>query len=225
MTGYQPPLAGRRSVLTLGAAALFAAALPLRAASAQAAGAQAAGAASPAMPVAQLDDALLAAMKAGNAAPFAARYAALAPVIEQVFDLERVLAGSVGFSWPTLPPAQKASLAAAFRRYTVATYVANFDSYDGQSFEVLPAVRDVGNGEIVVQTRLIRRDKAPVALDYVMRRGTDGWRVVDVLTDGSISRVAVQRSDFQELLASGGVPALAAGLARKAENLSGGMLG
>lgn len=216
MTGYQPLLAGRRSVLTLGAAALFAAAVPWRQATAQNAAA---------LPVERLDDALLAAMKAGGAAPFAARYAALEPVIEQVFDLERVLAGSVGFSWPTLPPAQKAALAAAFRRYTVATYVANFDSYDGQSFAVLPAVRNVGNGEVVVQTRLIRRDKAPVALDYVMRRGADGWKVVDVLTDGSISRVAVQRSDFQELLASGGVPALAAGLARKTENLSGGMLG
>ena len=220
MTGYQPPLAGRRSALALGAAALFAAALPW-----QAAHAQTAAASSPTMPVEALDNALLAAMKAGNGTPFAARYGALAPVIEQVFDLEKVLAGSVGFSWPTLPPAQKASLAAAFRRYTVATYVANFDSYDGQSFEVLPAVRAVGNGELVVQTRLIRRDKAPVALDYVMRRGADGWKVVDVLTDGSISRVAVQRSDFQELLASGGVPALTDGLARKAENLSGGMLG
>ena len=216
MTGYQPLLAGRRSVLTLGAAAFFAVAVPWRQAEAENAAA---------LPVEQLDNALLAAMKAGGAAPFAARYATLAPVIEQVFDLEKVLAGSVGFSWPTLPAAQKARLAAAFRRYTVATYVANFDSYDGQSFEILPAVRDVGNGEVVVQTRLNRRDKAPVALDYVMRRGADGWKVVDVLTDGSISRVAVQRSDFQELLASGGVPALTAGLARKVENLSGGMLG
>jgi phospholipid transport system substrate-binding protein len=46
--------------------------------------------------------------------------------------------------------------------------------------------------------------------------------VVGVLTDGSISRVALQRSDFQALLASGGAPALAAGLERKAVTLSGG---
>jgi phospholipid transport system substrate-binding protein len=50
--------------------------------------------------------------------------------------------------------------------------------------------------------------------------------VVDVLTDGTISRVAVQRSDFQQLLQSGGVAAaLTAGLQRNVANLSGSMQG
>jgi phospholipid transport system substrate-binding protein len=225
MTGYETTLTGRRGVFTLAAAALVAATIPWRVANAQSAGGAAAIMPPAIMPIQQLDGALLAAMKAGDGTPFTERYRALEPVIEQVFDLDTVLAGSVGFSWPSLPPAQKAALAVAFRRYTVATYVANFDSYDGQSFRVSSAVRDVGNGEVVVQTQLMRRDNSPVVLDYVMRQGPAGWKIVDVLTDGSISRVAVQRSDFEELLASGGVPALAAGLARKVENLSGGVVG
>ena len=44
---------------------------------------------------------------------------------------------------------------------------------------------------------------------------------MDVLMDGSISRVAVQRSDFRSLLSSGGAPALVAGLQHKVANLSG----
>jgi phospholipid transport system substrate-binding protein len=56
-----------------------------------------------------------------------------------------------------------------------------------------------------------------------MRNGPAGWKAVDVLANGSISRVAVQRSDFRELLANGGVPALMAALQRKVANLSGGM--
>jgi phospholipid transport system substrate-binding protein len=71
----------------------------------------------------------------------------------------------------------------------------------------------------------VRPDNDPVKLDYVMRRGPTGWQAVDVLTDGSISRVAVQRSDFRELLRRGGVPALAASLTNKVANLSGGMVG
>jgi len=211
-------LAGRRELLALASAALLAAAV------ASAPGAQAADTRGAAAPVAQLDNALLAVMKAGSrGASFAARYAALRPVIERVFDLESVLAASVGFSWPTLSAPQKRALMAAFSRYTVATYIANFDSYNGQNFEVIPGVREVGNGEIVVRTRLHRRDRSPVMLAYVMRQGPAGWQAVDVLTDDSISRVAVQRSDFQELLASGGVPALAAGLERKAASLSDGV--
>jgi phospholipid transport system substrate-binding protein len=207
---------GRRGLLGLAATALAAAA-PWYPASAQSADNTSATA-----PVQQLDDALLAAMKAAGNTPFAERYRALAPAIEQVFNLDAVLAASIGPSWATLPPAQQAVLVTAFRRYTVSSYVANFNSYNGQSFQVLPATRIVGNGEVIVQSRLLRTDGSPVALDYVMRRFPAGWQIVDVLTDGSISRVAVQRSDFRGLLVGGGVPALAAGLERKVASLAGG---
>jgi hypothetical protein len=73
----------------------------------------------------------------------------------------------------------------------------------------------------VVQTQLNRVNASPVRIDYVMHRGPAGWQVVDVLTDGTISRVAVQRSDFRSLLMSGGVPALTAELSRKTANLTG----
>jgi phospholipid transport system substrate-binding protein len=55
-----------------------------------------------------------------------------------------------------------------------------------------------------------------------MRDGGSGWRAVDVLADGSISRVAVQRSDFRRLLAQGGAQALVASLRSKSADLSDG---
>ena len=58
--------------------------------------------------------------------------------LERVFDLDAVLAASIGLSWPTLPADQKAALAAAFRRYTVSSCATSFDSYNGQSFQVSP---------------------------------------------------------------------------------------
>jgi len=45
-----------------------------------------------------------------------------------------------------------------------------------------------------------------------------------VLMDGSISRVAVQRSDFRGLLGQGGAADLIASLQRKVSDLSGGAL-
>ena len=189
------------------------------------ANAQTSGDAAATAPVEQLDNALLSAMKAGNSASFEDRYRALTPVVEQVFNLDAVLAASIGLTWPTVPDDQKAALEAAFRRYTVSSYATSFNSYNGQSFQVSPTVRTLGNGEVVVNSRLIRADGSSVALDYVMRRGPAGWQAVDVLTDGSISRVAVQRSDFRELLSSGGAPALAEGLQHKVADLSGGTPG
>ncbi len=209
------PYVGRRTALGLAIAAVIAAA-PWRPTLADATNT------APQAPIERLDNALLATMKSGAGISFDQRYRALEPVLEQVFNLNAVLAASIGLSWAAMPDAQKAELAEVFRHYTVSSYVSNFNGYDGQRFEVLPSVRPVGNGEVIVQTQLIRADDSPVKLDYVMRQGPAGWQVVDVLTDGSISRVAVQRSDFQALLASGGAPALAAGLERKAVTLSGG---
>ena len=219
MMTHDISLIGRRDLLGLAITALV---VPI---SGQAIGAQTRDDTSARASVENLDDALLAAMKAGDRTSFNERYRALAPVIEQVFNLDAVLAASIGLSWATLREAQKAELATVFSRYTVSSYVSNFNSYNGQSFQVLPSVRAVGNGEVVIQTRLVRINRSPVKLDYVMRDGPAGWQAVDVLTDGSISRVAVQRSDFHELLMTGGVPALTAGLGRKVANLSSGMLG
>ena len=154
---------------------------------------------------------------------FTQRLATLTPVIEQTFDLDAILAASIGLRWPALPTDQKAQVGAAFRRYTVAIYAANFNSYSSQTFEISPDIRDVGNGEVIVRTRLISADGTSTTLNYVMREGQVGWKAVDVLAAGAISRVAVQRSDFRNLLTGGGVPALVAALQKKVANLSGGM--
>jgi phospholipid transport system substrate-binding protein len=175
-------------------------------------------------PVQQLCDGLLTIMRAGHSVPFAQRFNQLAPVVEKVFDLHTILQVSVGPTWSTLSPDQQATLEAAFRRYTVASYVSNFDEYSGQRFDVSSNVRALPNGELVVDTRIVPQDPAGEThvLDYVMRQGPQGWRAVDVLMDGTISRVAVQRSDFRDLLAHGGAAALAKSLQQKTANLSGG---
>jgi phospholipid transport system substrate-binding protein len=172
----------------------------------------------------RLNGALLAAMKAGKKTDFQTRYTAMAPAIEQAFDLPAVLEVSVGPRWSSLPPDQQSRLLDAFRRYTVASYVANFDEYTGQAFTVAPDVRPMASGGVVVSSRIAAPGGDATELGYVMKQTPSGWKVVDVLADGSISRVAVQRSDFRSLLASGGGDALLASLQRKTSDLSGGTL-
>jgi phospholipid transport system substrate-binding protein len=209
---------GRRNLLRLGITAFIVpmARLP--------ASAEAASDAEATAPVQRLDAALLAAMKAGRNTPFTQRFAALAPVIADTFNLEAVLAMSIGPGWSALPDDQRTQLRAAFERYSVASYAANFDSYAGQSFELSPTVHSVGDGDVVVQTKLVATQGSDTQLDYVMRRGPSGWKGIDVLADGSISRVAALRSEFSGLLRTGGAAALTVALQRKVATLSGGAL-
>jgi phospholipid transport system substrate-binding protein len=173
-------------------------------------------------PLEDLYDALEAAMRAGARVPFPQRFDALAPVIDRVFDLETVLKVSVGMRWDGMDASQRARLLRVYRRFTVATYVANFDRYDGERFQILPGVRESGTDRIV-GTEVIAGDER-TRLDYVMRQSKGAWRAVDVLVEGSISRVAVQRSDFRKTLATGETDALIASLNRKITDLSDGAL-
>jgi phospholipid transport system substrate-binding protein len=171
-------------------------------------------------PIQRLYDALLVVMKAGPPVPFEQRFAQLDPTIDAVFDLEGILQTSVGPSWSGLPADQKSALRAAFRRYTTATYVNNFSQFTGQRFEISPATRALPNNDQVVTTQIIPTSGDPHRLDYVMRQANGAWRIVDVLADGTISRVAVQRSDFRHELLLGGSAALVTSLQTKAAELS-----
>lgn len=175
-------------------------------------------------PIRELCNSLLAIMRAGGATPFTQRFQMLAPAIERAFDLPAILQLSVGSAWAGMPPAVQATLMTAFRRYTVANYVNNFDSYNGQRIDVQPDTKPLPNGEQVAMTKVISAAGETHEIDYVMRQEAGGWRAVDVLADGSISRVAVQRSDFRRLVMQGGAQALIQSLNQKTSDLSGGAL-
>jgi phospholipid transport system substrate-binding protein len=174
-------------------------------------------------PVEQLHAGLIELMKAGRAAPFRQRYDRIAPVISRTFDLEAIVRQVIGLRWASLPPDQQAALQDAFRRYTIASYVANFDGYSGERFELLPGVTAVGNDRLV-QTRIVPTSGQTHVLAYVMRQTASGWRIVDVMADGSVSRVAAQRSEIRSVLADGGGSGLLVSLRRKTAELSGGIL-
>jgi phospholipid transport system substrate-binding protein len=201
---------GRRSIMMMIAAALAPVAFPLSAVADN----------SVLVPIHQLMEGLLRVMKAGRSTPFSQRFNTLAPVIDQTFDLTGILKASVGTAtWQSLPPDQQATLLEAFRRYTVASYVNSFDEYNGQRFLINPETRAVGDDQ-VVRTQIIPLSGDQHELDYVMREGPAGWRIMDVLADGAVSRVAVQRSDFRQLLRQGGAPTLAQSLEAKSSHLS-----
>jgi phospholipid transport system substrate-binding protein len=172
----------------------------------------------------RFNEALLTAMKTSEQTDFSHRFQALAPEVDQAFDLPAVLAVSVGLGWASFSPDQQSRLLEAFRRYTVVSYLASFNNYTGQSFTVSPDTHSLGSGRVVVQSRIITIRGEATELDYVMNQTPAGWRVADVLAAGSISRVAVQRSDFRHILSNGGGDALLVSLQRKTADLSGGTL-
>jgi phospholipid transport system substrate-binding protein len=173
-------------------------------------------------PIATLNAGLIQAEKTGKS-PFQQRYMALAPAIDQAFDLPQILHAIVGLRWAQISPDQQKTLLEVFRAYTICNYVANFDNYSGDAIRILPQTRAVGSDQ-VIETEIVPQSGDPTRIDYVMRNGASGWKAIDVLQQGTISQAAVQRSDFRSLLTGGGATALIDRLKQKVKSLSGGTL-
>ena len=75
---------------------------------------------------------------------------------------------AVGPTWATLSPAQQQQLIDAFRHYIAATYADRFDSYSGQQLQVTG--ERPYNGDVIVQTKIVKSDGDITDLDYLMRR-------------------------------------------------------
>jgi phospholipid transport system substrate-binding protein len=174
-------------------------------------------------PIEQLDAGLLQVMKAGKATSFQQRYDVLAPLVIRAIDLDAILAIGVGAGWTSLPPDQQAALKTAFQRYSIATYVSNFDEFGGERFELYPPA---AGSDPVVRVKIVPGKPGDDAhtLGYAMRQTAGGWKAVDVTADGYISQVAAQQDQIRALMRSGGAGGLLARLQQKNAELSGGAL-
>ncbi len=150
------------------------------------------------------------------------RYNLVAPAVDAAFDLQAVLAASVGPRLASAPAAEQAALLDVFRKFIVASYAASFDNPTDR-LEMVAGQRQVG-ADLIVGTRLVPAGGDPTTIDYVMRRTPQGWRAVDVLLSGGISQNAVKRSDFRGLVSATSVQPLIDSLHRKVRDLSGGAL-
>ena len=151
---------------------------------------------------------------------FAQRAQLLAPTVDRVFNLQTVLQNSLGLRYRTVPDTQKQQLLEQFRQFTVARYVSNFASGGSDRFKVDPAATPSPiPGEQIVHTQIIAGGSS-TDISYVMRQGPAGWQVVDVLLNGNISQVAVQRADFGSSLSSGDATPLIDSLKKKTQAFS-----
>lgn len=174
-----------------------------------------------AAPVAALYDALTAIRSQAGSTSFAQRAQRLAPAIDQAFNLPTILQNSIGLRFRSLPDAQKQQLEQVFRQFTIARYVSNFASKSGTALKVLPGAHPSSYGsDQIVQTQITSSSGDATKLDYVMRRFPQGWQAVDVLVDGHISQVAVQRSDFGSTVSAGDAAPLIESLKKKIQSFS-----
>lgn len=163
-------------------------------------------------------DGLVGVMKEAKPLGYKGRYEKLEPLLKQTYNLAGMGRFTVGPGWSQLSAEDQKRLVDGFSRFTTATYANRFDGYSGEKFEVVGETPSQ-SGSVIVETRLIT-SKETIQLNYLMTKVSEEWRVFDVYLEGTISELAVRRSEFSAVLRRDGAEALFKVLDQKVAGLA-----
>lgn len=209
---------GRRVRMSTAVVVLFSS-LALAAASGAAPEAAAAATSPPDGTVNDLHAALLAVMKDADELGYEGRFDRLYPLLPQLFDLPFMAQKSIGRYWKTTSEAERAQLLDTFTRFTAANYAGNFDEYSGQVFETL-GTEESTHGTMLVRSQLVNPDGEKIQLNYRLRPVDGRWKIIDIYLNGTVSELALRRSEYSSLIGREGFGALIAALDDKITDLS-----
>jgi phospholipid transport system substrate-binding protein len=169
-----------------------------------------------------LHAALLDVMKNAQVLGYAGREEKLRTVIPKYFDVDEMARQALGGpQWKAASDDAKRRYLETFERFMVANYAGRFDGYSGQSFQTLgetPGPLDT----VIVKTQLIDPTDKNVELNYRMHQVDGGWKAVDVYMNGTVSELAVRRSEFVSIVKRQDLDALLVALDAKIAKLKAG---
>ncbi|MGH6897804.1 MAG: MlaC/ttg2D family ABC transporter substrate-binding protein [Geminicoccaceae bacterium] len=137
----------------------------------------------------------------------------LLAVVDQGTDLTLLGRLVLGRYWRQANPSQRSEYLRLFRRYMFQTfvqrvrqYVGSDLGYTGERFQII-ASRQVGERDILVQSRVAPPSGQPLRVDWRLREGPGEPVIIDLIVEG-ISLLVTQRSEFAAVLERGGIDGL-----------------
>jgi phospholipid transport system substrate-binding protein len=157
-------------------------------------------------------------MKQAKVIGFQGRIDRLAPLMAETFDLDFMASKTVGGHWRKLSDADKKRWTEVFTRITVANYAGRFTGYTGEEF-ITTDVEEAKRGQKVVLTKIVIPEDEDVQLNYRLRKTETGWKVIDVYLNGTVSELALRRSEYSTALKREGFEELVASIETKIEDM------
>lgn len=157
---------------------------------------------------------LVGVMKEAASLGYAGRYARVQPAVEQHFDLDFMARFVLGPGGKELSADDQQRWRTAFEALTIATYAGRFNGYGGEQFRTLGVEAGAGDS-LFVRTVLDRPDADDVQLTYRLHRADGAWRIVDIYQQGTVSELALRRSEYATVLNRDGFAKLLASVVAK----------
>lgn len=131
------------------------------------------------------------------------------------FDFDRVSRLVLGRNWANATKEQQAQFQKEFRTLLLRTYASALSKYQNQTIQYLPFRSQPDATRATVKTQILQPGGQPIGIDYTLEKGTNGWKVFDIVIEG-VSLVTNYRSQFNnEIRQAGGMDGLIQKIAEK----------
>ena len=147
----------------------------------------------------RLDEALLGMLKDAQILGYQGRRERIAPAVDAAYDVPFMAEKALGSHWKGLSEADRRRWIELSREFSVANYAANFNRFTGQTIDVL-GEEPAPNETAIVRTRINDPQGEPIEMSYRLRRTDGDWRIIDVYLKGTVSELALRRSDYRGVL-------------------------
>jgi phospholipid transport system substrate-binding protein len=124
-------------------------------------------------------------------------------IVLRSVDFETLSRLVLARNWTRFSPAQQQEFMQAFQDHLATTYGRRLDDYRNEKVTIVGDRREP-NGDWTVQTKILRGGGSnDINVDYRLRQSNGEWKVIDFIVE-EVSMVANFRSQFQDIVASGG---------------------
>ncbi len=134
--------------------------------------------------------------------PISTRKAKVEAIIYRYIDFETLSRLVMARNWRNLSDAQQVEFMKEFKKHLSHTYGDNIDNFRNEKVAIL-SEREEKRGDVTVKSKILRGGTDDILVDYRLRQRDKNWRIIDVVIEG-VSMVANFRSQFQEIMTSGG---------------------
>lgn len=130
------------------------------------------------------------------------REARLRVLLDENFAVDDIGEWVLGRYWRRATPEEREEYLKLFEEMIITTYVRRFKNYSGEALEVGRAFLSSDDGDIIVDSRIVRPnavENESINVGWRVRSYEDGPKIVDVILEG-VSMGQTQRSEFASVI-------------------------
>ena len=126
--------------------------------------------------------------------------------ITKFYDTRKMIRMIIGDKWKKIPESKKDEVTLLFGKYIAQNYIKQFSKFNSIQFNS-KGTKKIGEKYLLVKSVLILNKKDKIKINYLLINNK-GWKIFDVLIDGTISEISTKKSEFSKYLQDGNIDLL-----------------